>query len=409
VSSFGPALIVAAVVLGPGSILTSSKVGASFGYSAVPVVVAAAVLMIGMVALGARVGVIYNTSPGAAIADRLGRPVAIGIGVILFLIVALFQQSNNIALVAGMTPIIEMINGGEPVGFWTRVVILVAFNGFVIVCLFAMRGLYQRIEGLMKILIGIMVVAFLANFVAVHLVAPGFEREVSTEPRDLIALLGLIGTTFSVGGAFYQAYLVREKGWGLGEAKRGVVDSALSIGVLGIMTLVILLTATRVFYGRPDPVTLAQVDDVARQLEPLFGQWAVLIFCLGIVAGALSSFLVNTIIGGTVMADSSGQGHRLSQKGPLIWTAVALLLGMTIAIATLRNKESTVALITLAQALTVLGIPALAGALLYLGTRPELKGERRVPRWILVLGGIGFLVSCALAIRTAFAVADKLF
>ena len=36
--SIGPAIIVAAVVLGPGSILTSSKVGATFGVLGLPVV-----------------------------------------------------------------------------------------------------------------------------------------------------------------------------------------------------------------------------------------------------------------------------------------------------------------------------------------------------------------------------------
>ena len=45
-SSFGPAIIVAAVVLGPGSILTSSKVGAQFGYPAIGVILLAVVLMI---------------------------------------------------------------------------------------------------------------------------------------------------------------------------------------------------------------------------------------------------------------------------------------------------------------------------------------------------------------------------
>ena len=43
--SIGPAIIVAAVVLGPGSILTSSKVGASFGLIGVPVIFGSALLM----------------------------------------------------------------------------------------------------------------------------------------------------------------------------------------------------------------------------------------------------------------------------------------------------------------------------------------------------------------------------
>ncbi len=44
--SIGPAIIVAAVVLGPGSILVSSKVGAVFGYTAISVLVLAIILLI---------------------------------------------------------------------------------------------------------------------------------------------------------------------------------------------------------------------------------------------------------------------------------------------------------------------------------------------------------------------------
>ena len=78
--SIGPAIVVAAVVLGPGSILTSSKVGAGFGLLGIPVVLASTLLMIAMVALAARIGVIYDGSPCDELASRLGRPVAVAIG-----------------------------------------------------------------------------------------------------------------------------------------------------------------------------------------------------------------------------------------------------------------------------------------------------------------------------------------
>jgi len=399
--------VVAAVVLGPGSILTSSKVGATFGPLGIPVVIVAAILMIGMVALAARIGVVYEKSACDELSSRLGRPVAVAVGLILFLLVALFQSSNNIAVVAGLSPLIEMMNGGAPLPVMSQVILLIVFNSFVISCLYLMRNLYGSIEKLMKILIGVMVIAFLVNFVVAYLTPRSFEPVAETSKGDLIALLGMIGTTFSVGGAFYQCYLVKEKGWGLGEAKRGVIDSVVSISVLGGVTLVILLTATRVFYGHPDGVTLGRVDDVARQLEPLFGSWATVMFSLGIVAGAFSSFLVNSMIGGTVMADSIGKGSRLSQPWPLHLTTVALLVGMIVAIFSITRDGSTVKLITFAQALTVLGIPALAAALVYLGTRKELTGERKVPRWIIGLASVGFVISCVLAVRTALAVWEK--
>lgn len=405
--SVGPAIVVAAVVLGPGSILTSSKVGAGYGYAGVPVVLGAALLMIGMVALAARIGVVYERSACDELADRLGRPVAVAVGVILFVLVALFQSSNNIAVVAGLLPLVELATGGESIPIGGQVALLIGFNAFIIATLYLMRDLYSSVEKLMKLLIGVMVIAFVINFVVAQLTPRDFEFTAPTAKGDLFALLGMIGTTFSVGGAFYQCYLVKEKGWGIGDAKKGLVDSVVSISVLGLVTVIILLTAARMFYGRPEPIALTGVGDVARQLEPLFGAWATVVFSLGIIAGAFSSFLVNSMIGGTVMSDSIGKGSRLSDGWPIHLTTVALLVGMTVAIFSLTRSGSTVTLITIAQALTVLGIPALAAALIYLGTRSELTGDRKVPRWIVALASVGFVVACGLAVRTGVAVWDK--
>ena len=406
-SSFGPAIIVAAVVLGPGSILTSSKVGAQYGYPAIGVILLAVVLLIGMVALAGRVGVIYDDSPCDQLAKRLGRWVAVVVGLILFGLVAIFQSSNNMAIVAGVAPLFEtedfsLMDGPAPA------IILISFNVLVIFCLWWKRDLYRSLESLMKILIGLMVVAFLVNFVVVFSSPREYVPVKSDGAPDIVVLLGLMGTTFSVGGAFYQAYLVKEKGWKLLDARRGLTDSIVSISVVGILSIVILMTATRVFYGRPEPVVLGNVGEVAVQLQPLFGEWAKVIFCLGIFAGAFSSFLVNALIGGTVLADSFGKGSRLDGKWPLGLTTAALVIGMVVALFSLRDKDSTVNLITFAQALTVLGLPALAWALLYLGTRPELTGVRKVPGWIIKLGWVGFMVALVLAVRLLLIVLDRL-
>ncbi|MCP4506451.1 MAG: divalent metal cation transporter [Fuerstiella sp.] len=402
--SIGPAIIVAADVLGPGSILTSSKVGSSFGLIGFPVIVVSAILMIAMVALSARLGAVYENSLCDELASRLGRPVAVFVGLTLFTLVAFFQSSNNLALIGGVEPLL----GDEELSFRLRAGMLVMANLLIIACLYLVRNLYGSIEGFMKLLLGMMTVAFLVNFVVVMTRPQSFEPVAPSGPLDWIPLLGMIGTTFSVGGAFYQAYLVKEKGWGLADVKAGVIDSVVSISMLGIVTAIVLLTSWRVFYGNPESVTLASVGDVARQLEPSFGASGKIIFCLGIFAGALSSFLVNALIGGTVMSDSIGKGARLQDKWPVHLTVVALLVGMFVAIAALQNKESVVPLITLAQACTVIGLPALAAALIYLGTRPELTGPRKVPAPILTLAIIGFCVSCVLMLILAQKVYAKL-
>lgn len=402
--SIGPAIIVAAVVLGPGSILTSSKVGANLGLMGLPVILGATLLMIAMVALSARLGAVYEGSPCDELAKRLGRPIAVVIGVVLFTLVALFQSSNNLALISGIEPML----GDQPMPTVVSAGILMVFNAAIIACLFLLTNLYRSVEGLMKVLIGLMTLAFLFNFIVIFLQPADFQRTATAKAPDWFALLGMIGTTFSVGGAFYQAYLIKEKGWGIAEARQGMTDSIISITILGLVTAMILLTSWRVFYGNADAPELNSAGDVARQLEPLFGSAAKVIFCGGILAGALSSFMVNALIGGTVMSDSLGKGSKLTDRWPLYFTNAALLVGMIVAIASLAKENSTVHLITIAQACTVLGIPALAAALIYLGTRSELVGERRVPRWIIVLAIIGFCISCVLACLTANKVYHKM-
>jgi len=372
--------------------------------AALPVVAGSAVLMIAMVALAARLGVVYEQSLCTELADRLGRPVSVLIGGVLFTLVALFQSSNNIALIGGLEPLL----GDDSLGKPARTGILIAVNLVIVACLYSMSNLYRFIEGIMKVLVGIMILAFLANLIVVFSSPRSYVPVAGDGETEWLPLLAMIGTTFSVAGAFYHAYLVKQKGWGIADVQKGVADTVVSISILGILTTVILLTAWRTFYGHPSAVALSSVGDVARQLEPLFGTFAKGIFCVGILAGATSSFLVNAVIGGTLLSDATGQGWKLSEPGPRHLTTLALVVGMGVAIASLLKEGSVVHLITFAQALTVLGIPVLALALLYLGTRPELVGNRKVPRWILAVATVGFLVSCLLAWMTASNVYAKI-
>jgi Mn2+/Fe2+ NRAMP family transporter len=82
---------------------------------------------------------------------------------------------------------------------------------------------------------------------------------------------------------------------------------------------------------------------------------------------------------------------------------------MGVASWSLSGASGTVTLITVAQALTVLGLPMLAAALLYLGTRKELVGDKKIPGWILGACWLGFVVACVLAVKTALTVWGKAF
>ena len=60
----GPGLITACVVIGPGSIVSSSKVGANQQYSMLWVVAISVVFMMLYMTIGARLGVLAEKAPG---------------------------------------------------------------------------------------------------------------------------------------------------------------------------------------------------------------------------------------------------------------------------------------------------------------------------------------------------------
>ena len=68
----------------------------------------------------------------------------------------------------------------------------------------------------------------------------------------VLVVLGLVATTFSIAGAFYQAYLVRDKGWGLADVRRTFADSLTGMLVLGGVTMLIMWTAAATLFAIND-------------------------------------------------------------------------------------------------------------------------------------------------------------
>jgi len=393
--SLGPAIIVAAVVCGPGSILSASKVGASFGYSMTWAVMLAVALMIGATSLAARVGVGYRDTPCEELSNRLGRGAGLALGVVIFIVCAGFQASNNLAVA---------LVGDDFLGGHGLLAATVLTAALILVVLRA-PNLYAVVERTMKALVLLMVLAFLASFLASKPSMPDavsglVPRMPDAKSGGFLAVVGLMATTFSIAGAFYQAYLVRDRGWGPDDVRAGARDSIIGILILGAITLVIVFTAAATFFGTEPKTELRSVTDLARQFEAVFGQWARPVFGVGLLAGALSSFLVNAMIGGQFLADGLGRGRDMGSGGARWATVAALLVGYLGCLAGRTTNFDPVTLILIAQASTVLGGPLLAGTLLWLGTRRSLHAAARPPRWVIALGALGFLVTLVLSWKT---------
>ena len=413
----GPAVVVAAVVLGPGSIMLAARVGCEFGYGLLWVVPVAGALMLSMTVASMQIGVLDSRTPCDFIASRIGRWAAYGVGLSVFIAIALFQASNNHALVLaargllGETDGQPSSDGGLP---WFSIALLVAFNGVVIgLIILGKRSLYRRIERSMMGLVGSMVIAFVVSMIAakpaVGDVALGFIGLGDGGGSDgsgawsgsfaSAAALALVATTYSVAGAFYQSYQVREKGWDRSKLPAGLFDAMVGIATLTLITLCLVVTAAATLHGRIEPKDLQSASAVAEQMRPVFGDAATLLFAFGILAGALTSFVVNAVIGGVVAADAIGRPCGFDSVSTRRFTIATLIAGAALSAIALLLDVPLLNFITFAQGLTVLAFPALALTIAIQWWSLERRGERR--NFVHGLGiSIGVVTTMLLAVRT---------
>ncbi len=410
--SIGPALITACVVFGPGSLLISSNVGAKYGYDLLWMLILTGILMGAYMTTAARIGVVGGATPCTLVARRLGRPAAAVIGINLCLICSAFQFSNNLAVVAAAEALVPKV---------PSIIILIALNGMIVTFLFTAKHIYKLLEKVMKVMVAIILVSFVVNLVlaAPSLVAiikgliPGIPEGISLglphrvegqieDPLLLIA--SLLGTTFSVAAALYQGNLVREKGWTIKDYHQGIGDSITGVAILTGVSIVIMITTATVIPGKQ----AENIGVLAHALQPLLGSTAYIIFCVGLFAVAMNPFLINAMIGGSILADGLGKPAKLSDRSSRIFTVAVLLVGMLVAILALRTGQKPVNLIIFGQALTVIGNPLMAATILWLANRKDIMGDRRNTLILNILGGIGFLVVLFMAVRVLITVILKL-
>ncbi|MHC4743619.1 MAG: Nramp family divalent metal transporter [Planctomycetota bacterium] len=410
--SIGPALITACVVFGPGSLLISSNVGAKYGYELLWMLILTGLLMGTYMTTAARVGVVGGATPCTLVARHLGRPAAAIVGINLCLICSAFQFSNNLAVVAAAEALIPKVPSK---------IVLIVLNGLIITFLFTAGNIYKLLEKVMKIMVAIILISFVINVI---LAAPsiiaitkglipgipegitfGLPHKVEGKIEDpMLLVASLLGTTFSVAAALYQGNLVCEKGWTIKDYNRGIGDSIAGVAVITVVSAVIMITTATVIPGK-------QAEDIgvlAQALQPLLKSTAYIIFCIGLFAVAMNPFLINAMIGGSILADGLGKPAKLSSRYSRVFTVVVLIVGMIIAILALKSGEKPVNLIIFGAALTVIGNPLMAATILWLANNKQIMGERRNSFVLNILGGLGFVVVLFMAVRVMFLVILKL-
>ncbi len=385
IRAVGPALVLAAVVLGPGSITLCTMAGSLYGYSLLWVPVAATIFMIAFTWMSARIALVTRMTVLEASRSRFGSGITRLGGLFGFLAICAFQAGNSAAVgFAG-----DAVFGIGP-RFWAAVLFVPAMI-FIL-----LPNLYGKLEILVKCVVGLMVIAFVGTVAVVGVdwraAVPGIVPSFP-EPAAVFLALGMAATTFSIAAAVFQSHLMREKDWGPEDLSTESVDSFIGIAILGGISVLVLFTSAGVLFGQG---TLFTAETMARQLEPLAGPAAFYLFIWGFFFAGFSSLIVNPLIGATLLVDGFGGNASMDGRAVKVWTVAALAIGLGVV---MIFGSSPIELLRFAQTTAVVAFPILGFLVLALAADRNVMGRHANSIGVNLLGALGYLTIVGIALN----------
>lgn len=387
--SLGPGLITAALVFGPGSLTITSKLGAVYGFQLLWVIAVAVVLMISFTGMGARIGLASSDSLIELFRKKWGNLAAWVAGLGIFFVTASFQAGNTVG--AGLA-LSESLGSSNAV--W------IVFISLLAISLLFFKSFYRILEKVMILMVAVMVVSFFFTLVlAPPSLADVYSGLVPVIPSgSFILVIALVASSFSIAGAFYQSYLVQEKGWKKSQKEDALRESFTGIVVLGLISSLILLSAATILY--PQGIAVASAADMGMALEPVYGKFSFTVFMIGLFGASFSSLLGNATIGGTLLADSLSMGRDLNSVPVKLLITLIVVIGAAVA---LIFGRLPLELIVFAQGITIFAVPFIGLGIFLIGNDEKIMGSLKNKTWSFILGGVGLLVLVTLAISNAYA------
>jgi len=377
----GAVFLMATSAIGPGFITQTTQftvqLGAAFAFAIV-------VSVLVDVALQLNVWRVIGVS--GLRAQELGNRVLPGLGHALALIVALGGLVFNVGNVAGAGLGLDALMGLPP--RWGG-----ALSAAIAVAIFLSRRAGLAMDRIV-VALGFLMIA-MTGYVAVVSNPPlgsALRSAVLPETVDFLAITTLVGGT--VGGYITYAGAHRLVDAGVrGPARAGEIARASVVGVVvtGVMRALLFLAVLGVVAAG---VTLAPDNPTASAFRSAAGELGFRVFGLILWAAALTS-----VIGASYTSVSFLASLRpgLEQhRGALVVGFIAVS-----SLAYLLAGAAPVPLLIFAGAFNGLILPVGVSVMLWVALRrPDLLGGYRYPRWLAVLGVLGWLLTVYLGWRS---------
>ena len=401
--SIGPAALVTAAFIGPGTVTTCTLAGAGYGYALLWALLFSIIATIVLQEMAARLGIITRMGLGEALFSHfpsgLGRIIslvlilsAIGIGN------AAYETGNILGGALGLDALTgssSSLNiGGISLNISGPIIGIAAF-------IFLLLGSYKKLEKILISMVIIMSVVFLATMIILAPDLGNIFRGLfvpKAPPGSILMVAGLIGTTVVPYNLFLHAAIVQEKWKSKNDLPAARLDLWVSIILGGIVSMAIVITSAVAFYGTGTEIHNA--SDLAVQLEPILGSWATVFIGIGLLAAGMTSAITAPLAASYAACGIMGWKKDLkSFRFRAIWMTI---LGIGIVLSAVGLKP--VPAIVFAQAANGILLPVIAIYLLWIMNDKKLLGEYRNRLFMNIIGGIVVVIAVFLGIRSLLSV-----
>lgn len=389
---FGPGVLVAAAFIGPGTVTACTLAGANFGFALIWALAFATIATIILQDMAARLGAGADMGLGEALMQSAPAPAfkwaAGGLVFAALLIGNCAYEGGNLA--GGALGLDALLNRASP-GQSTLVATLAIVAGLAVLI-----GQYAVLE---KLLVGLVLIMSVAFILSILFTRPDIGSLVSgLLPRipdgGTLTAIALIGTTIVPYNLFLHAAASRKK-WPGGTATAAArKESALSIGLGGLVSIFILSTAATTLFK--SGLEVSNAADMARAIEPAFGDAARYLIGIGLFAAGLTSAITAPMA--TAFALSEIIGGDEDRKSNLFrgTALVVVVVGAAIGLSGIRPVE----MILIAQYANGLLLPLMAAFLLYVMNRKDLLGAHANSLVANLAGGAIVLITLGLGLRS---------
>jgi manganese transport protein len=388
--SLGPGFLIVGSFIGPGTVTSSTKAGAEYGFMLFWCVIFSVIAVIVMQGMSARLGII--TQMGLAenlVKDFEDRPMLRNL---LCGLVAVAITIGGFAYMSGdLTG--TAIGISALTGISTRVI--APIWGFCILLILNFAGdAVKYLEKLLGICVIIMAVVFLVTMFAVRPnLGELLQGCIPHVPNGgLMTCLSLIGTTVVPYNFFLHAASAKRTWHSPEELPLCRFGTNIPMIIGGIVTGSIMVTSATVMRGMP----VRNAMDMAVQLEPTLGQYAQPFMAVGLVAAGISSAVCSPMGVSYVLAGLFNWKTDRSDKRYTITNFLVLITGIIIA----GYGFNPIALIMAAQGVNGIVLPVVVGVTIYLTNHKRVMGPYVNSTLERILGFAIFIISLILGISS---------